>query len=66
MDADEAKSPSNTIVLEFKEDTALTEVRLLLLNFRCKTEKSVGTMCGCKFQNKVQLVQSTVFNVYFI
>lgn len=46
MDADEVKSPSNTIVLEFKEDTALTEVRLLLLNFRCKTEKSVGTMCG--------------------
>lgn len=58
MDTDESKSPSNTIVLEFKEDNALTEVRLLLLNFRCRTEKSVGTMCGCKFQNKVQLDQS--------
>uniref|UniRef100_A0A3Q4HC76 Olfactory marker protein a n=1 Tax=Neolamprologus brichardi TaxID=32507 RepID=A0A3Q4HC76_NEOBR len=29
MDADEAKSPSNTIVLEFKEDTALTEMMRL-------------------------------------
>lgn len=68
MDADEAKSPSNTIVLEFKEDTALTEVRFLLLNFRCRTEESVGTICvDANSRIKCNWIRAViVFNVSFI
>lgn len=51
---DQAKAPSDTMVLAFKEDAALTEVRFSLTNDNFSppaTSESVIIVCGCDEKN---------------